>query len=491
MSHTHQQRDVVIAILGGAGRYWCPVVLKDLALCDRLRGEIRLFDQRDPVENADWGKRLFKHPEAKTSFRVSRTTSLRAALKGADFVVIGISPGPARMFANDLDIPLRYGILQAVGDTTGPGGISRALRTVPIITQFAQGVAEYCPNAWVINYTNPMTLATASLYAAFPGIKAFGCCHEVAAARKHLAEIVRESLVDQHVSGEAIHMDIAGVNHFTFATAASVNGTDLFPLVSRYANAKGRFADQSAYASDNAARGAFWDHRSLIALDLFRRFGALGAAGDRHLAEFVPWYLAGGEPGLHRWGVVVTPSSVRLGTWKPAPGVVPAPNPLVPLLDIPKRLTPSGEEGVQQMCALAGAGDLVTNVNLPNAGQLPGLPFGAVVETNAVFQANAVRPVTPTPLPAPRHSLVHRMAQVHSLTLQAGRTCDIDVALQALLLDPLCRLATDQAASMLHEMLNANSDLLPGWRLGKSRMPARKTDNHPATKASAGPRMTL
>ena len=202
-------------------------------------------------------------------------------------------------------------------------------------------------------------------------------------------------------------------------------------------------------------------------MDLYRRFGALGAAGDRHLAEFVPWYLADGESGLHRWGVVVTPSSLRTGVWRPAPGVVPAPNPLAPSSDIPKRLTPSGEEGVAQMCALAGAGDLVTNVNLPNAGQMPDLPLGAIVETNAAFQTDSVRPLAPKPLPEALSALVRRIVDVHRLTLQAGRSRDFDTALQAVLLDPLCRLSTDRAAAMLRELIQANRELLPGWKAAR------------------------
>lgn len=474
------RQDVVIAVIGGAGRYWCPVVMRDLALCGRLAGELRLFDQRNPSANAALGEALFRHADSKTKFRVTWTTNLRRALRGADFVVIGISPGPASMFANDLDIPLRYGILQTVGDTTGPAGISRALRTVPSMTRFAEAVAEHCPQAWVVNYTNPMTLATAALHAAAPGVKAFGSCHEVAAATRRLAAIADGYAGSTRQSEEPIRLDIAGVNHFTFATAARRGRTDLFALVDRYVREPGRFADQTAYAWDNAARGAFWDHRGLIALDLYRRFGALGAAGDRHLAEFVPWYLADGEAGLHRWGVVVTPSSLRLGVWKPAPGVMPAPNPLDPPRGVPTRLTPSGEEGVAQMCALAGAGDLVTNVNLPNVGQMPDLPLGAIVETNAAFQTDSVRPLAPKPLPQTLSPLVRRMVEVHRLTLQAGRSCDFDTALQALLLDPLCHLSTDRAAVMLREMMEANRELLPGWKV---RSPVCRrcgsTGNHP------------
>ena len=112
------------------------------------------------------------------------------ALRGADFVVLSIEPGPTEARYADLVIPAKYGILQPVGDTTGPGGIARALRAVPIYTDFALKIERYCPKAWVINYTNPMTLCMAALYAATPKIKAFGCCHEVFHTQKRLAGLV-------------------------------------------------------------------------------------------------------------------------------------------------------------------------------------------------------------------------------------------------------------------------------------------------------------
>jgi alpha-galactosidase len=226
---------------------------------------------------------------------------------------------------------------------------------------------------------------------------------------------------------------------------------------------RGRFADATDYARHNAASGAFWDHRGLVAMDFFRRFGALGAAGDRHLVEFVPWYLAAGEAGLHRWGVVMTPGAYRAGTWKAAPGVKPAPDPLAVGKGIPKRLKPSGEEGVQQMCALLGLSDLDTNVNIPNHGQLPQLPMGAIVETNAQFRHNNLRAIVPTPLPDALAPLVQRVCKVQRLTLEAARECDFGKALQAVLLDPLCRVNPEQAEKLLRELVKANAALLPGW----------------------------
>jgi alpha-galactosidase len=189
----------------------------------------------------------------------------------------------------------------------------------------------------------------------------------------------------------------------------------------------------------------------LIAYDFYRRFGTLGAAGDRHLAEFVPWYLRSEETIL-RWGVVLTPSSYRLKT-RPAIRKGARLSRAELAFD---RLKRSDEEGVQQILALAGAMDLETNVNLPNRGQIADLPLGAVVETNARFRGNELVPVTANPVPVPVNALIRRVVSVQEMTLRAALERDKDLAFQALLNDPLVTIPTDRAWRMFNEMLRAN-----------------------------------
>jgi len=117
------------------------------------------------------------------------------------------------------------------------------------------------------------------------------------------------------------------------------------------------------------------------------------------------------------------------------------------------------------MTALLGIAPLDTNVNLPNRGQIPGLPLGAVVETNAQFRQDSLSPVIPKALPAPLLSLIRRVVEVQQLTLQAAAEKDRDLAFQALLNDPLCTIPVDRAWHMFDELLTANRDMLPGWDL--------------------------
>ncbi len=464
MSNPNEPIEIKIAYIGGGSRYWAQMVMTDLALTPSLTGEIALYDidHRAALNNVERAQEIYGHPDARTTFAVNAYLTPEEVLEGADFVILSILPGPMQMFANDLDIPKKYGVLQTVGDTTGPGGISRALRSIPIYLAYAHQIMALCPDAWVINYTNPMTLCTAALYAAEPEIKAFGCCHEVFGTQQMLAGLVKMYLKVPRPARQEIKTDVAGVNHFTFASRASWQGHNLYPILHEHMNQDEFWQDRTAWSEQAKATGQWFSSQKLIAFDYLRNFDVLGAAGDRHLAEFVPWYLTS-EANLHRWGVILTPSSYRLGTWQPPQNAPAAAEAAEASTGQKKGLRFSGEEGIPQMLALLGVEPLDTNVNLPNWGQMPDLPLGAIVETNAQFRQDSLTPVIPTPLPQGALNLVRHIVDVQELTLEAAVLKDRDMAFQAMLLDPLCGIPTDRARAMFDELLKANQALLPEW----------------------------
>ena len=450
--------DIKIAYIGGGSRYWARDLITELALTPRLTGQIDLYDLNHgaALRNVAVARRIYGRPEAVTRFRVRAVRRLADALKGADFVVLSIEPGPTEMRFADIVIPQRHGILQPVGDTTGPGGIARALRAVPLYHEFGRAIAEHCPRAWVINYTNPMTLCTAALYAAAPGIKAFGCCHEVFHTQHDLARFVAKWFGVPRPPRQAIALDIAGVNHFTWTTAATWAGHDLLPKLRETVADPACFRSRRAYALDLRRRQSWFEYSGLVALDLFRRFGALGSAGDRHLVEFVPWY-ATSEANLHRWGVILTPYAYRIARSR-----LPDKN-LAHYARTP--IKASEEEGVRMMEALLGLAPLDTNVNLPNRGQMADAPLGVVVETYAQLRRDRATPVVAGPLPAGARALVRRIIDVQALTQQAALARDVDLAFQALLADPLVRIPADDAWKMFTAMLRHLRVCLPGWRI--------------------------
>ena len=165
-----------IAYIGGGSRSWAYTLMNDLAQESALSGTVALYDiDFDGAYNNEIiGNKLSARSDVVGKWEYKAYKTIGEALTGADFVAISILPGTFDEMASDVHAPEKYGIYQSVGDTTGPGGIVRTLRTVPMFEEFALAIKEYCPNAWVINFTNPMAACVKTLYKVFPEIKAFG-----------------------------------------------------------------------------------------------------------------------------------------------------------------------------------------------------------------------------------------------------------------------------------------------------------------------------
>ena len=279
--------DIRIAYIGGGSRGWAWTFMTDLAQEASISGTIRLYDIDTEASRANEviGNRLSSRPDAVGKWKYETVYSLQEALTGADFAVISILPGTFEEMESDVHAPEKYGIFQPVGDTAGPGGMIRAIRTIPMFVEIAEAVKAYAPDIWVINYTNPMSLCVKTLYTVYPQIKAFGCCHEVFGTQKVLAEICRESLGIENVDRSEIHTNVVGINHFTWFTDASYKGIDLFPVYRDYAET--HYESGLASQDDNWMNSVF-SCAHLVKFDLFLRYGQIAAAGDRHLAEFMP-----------------------------------------------------------------------------------------------------------------------------------------------------------------------------------------------------------
>ncbi len=231
-----RREGLVIAYIGGGSRGWAWKLMSDLAMEPRLSGTVRLYDiDRTAAEtNAVIGNNLAFRTDVVGKWKYEVASDLGSALEGADFVVASILPGSFAEMVVDVHAPEEYGIYQSVGDTTGPGGIIRALRTIPQYVEIAHAVREHCPDAWVINYTNPMALCVRTLYAVFPNIKALGCCHEVFGTRKLLAAVAREIFDADSAEMSDIEVNVLGINHFTWIDKASYRGNDLFSVYSEF-----------------------------------------------------------------------------------------------------------------------------------------------------------------------------------------------------------------------------------------------------------------
>lgn len=449
-------KDLNLAYIGGGSREWAWCLMRDLALEPAMEGTIRLYDidHEAAQRNEVIGNNVSAHSDAKAHWQYKAVDSLQEALTGADFVLISILPGTFAEMESDVHAPEKYGVYQTVGDTVGPGGCIRALRTVPMYVVIAEAIREYAPTAWVLNLTNPMSQCVGALYRVFPGIKAFGCCHEVFHAHELLCKMIQENLGEK-VHRRDIHCNMAGLNHFTWITYASYKGIDLFPMFESYclkhADEGVDEGEKDSWKTDTFKCG----HR--VMMDLFLRYHAIPAAGDRHLSEFLPpWYLK--DPNTARlWHFGLT--SVA---WRKAD--------LLDRLARSERLytgketleiTPSGEEGHLMIKALLGLGDMLTNTNLPNIGQVANLPRGVVVETNALFTHNSVLPVMAGELPGGVLGLVMPHAVNQLNILNAAMNCDKKLAFQAFLNEPLMQIELKDAKTLFEEMLYNTASYLP------------------------------
>ncbi len=444
-----------IAYIGGGSREWARKLMFDLALCPELSGEVALFDiDRESANlNEAFGNWLQGQAGVVSRWRYTTVETLPEALRGADFIIISIQPGSLEMMAEEIAIAERYGMFFPVGDTTGAPGLNRGLRSAVIYKGFAEAIAQICPKAWIINYTNPMSVCTRTLTRVAPDLKVFGCCHEVFAVQQLLADLVGQYWHVPALTRKDIKVNVTGINHFTWFDKASWNGMDLLELVKHHVEQAGTLR---AFTQAEVEGWKDWFKSAhQVKYQLFKRFGFLAAAGDRHLVEFLPGFIQSPEQ-LFRYGVIRTPVSYRIERWKTAPQKT---HDILSGKTGPE-IKSSGEEGVGQIKALAGLGDLVTNVNLKNIGQIPNLPLGAVVETNAYFSRDEVQPLAAGLLPQGLAALISQHCANQELIIEAALNQDKDLAFQAFYNDPTNSLTIDRSWGMFNEMLVLNREFL-------------------------------
>lgn len=459
------ERRIKICYIGGGSKLWARVFMSDLAVAEGLSGEMALYDiDREAAErNAKIGARINENPNTKSKFDYNVYNKLEEALEGATFVILSILPGTFREMRSDVHTPEKYGIYQSVGDTAGPGGILRAMRTVPIYEEFAKKIKEICPNAWVINFTNPMSICIKVLYDVFPEIKAFGCCHEVFHAQKLLTVMLKELRgIDVHRS--QIYTDASGVNHFTWITEAKYKDIDLLALIPEFWEKFG----EEGYYEEGEDRFAFrydpFAYGNKVKMDLYARYGALAAAGDRHLAEFLPcqWYLKDPET-VKEWQFNLTTVDYREKDREEKIAET------IEMAEGRKEFVveKSDEEAVELMKALLGEDTVVSNVNMPNRGQMPQMPLGSIVETNCVFSNDMVRPVVSGLLPTGAENLVYRCCVNIDNTYEGIKERNLEKIYQAFVNQPLCNsLTMSRSRELFKEMcLNTKEYLAPYFDL--------------------------
>jgi alpha-galactosidase/6-phospho-beta-glucosidase family protein len=443
-----------VTIIGGGSYQWAPKLIADLLNTPSLHGMHLVLEDIDPAPLAKMeGIARIADDKLGSKVTVSTTTDQRRALEGADFVVVTISTGGFTSMAVDIDVPARHGIYQSVGDSVGPGGISRALRNIPVLAGIGHDMEDLCPNAWMLNITNPMTALTRTVCRETT-IKTVGLCHEIGGFSMDLAIAFRKP----HT---AIRPVIEGVNHFPVICEVDVDGADGFELLAELVDELGgleALAPRPGQPEAEPFSKLDFGRRHLLKLTLLDRWGALLGANDRHLAEFMPGVLTEESGWGASWGIELTPIARREA--HQAQYVADVDSWLAGKEDLPT--WDSGELVAPVIDSLVTGTHREVPLNLPNAGQCPDMPDDVVVESICVVDGDGMRGRDAARAPAPFAELLRRHSAVQELTVQAALSGDRALAQQAFELDPLAgRGDLRDTEAMVDELLAGTAKWLP------------------------------
>ncbi len=434
-----------IVMVGGGSYNWSPRLLCDLVQTPELENsEVVLLDIN--LTAAKEVKTAIDRicADNKKKFNFIATSDEDKAFKDADFVVITISTGGLDMMQHDIAIPEHYGIYQAVGDTSGPGGWSRLLRNVPVFEKMVRKIERLAPNAVVMNYTNPMSGLTGAI-SAVSKLRSVGLCHGVMGTINYLSKIMG-------VEEKDLSVRYGGVNHFFWILDFKVKGQDGYPLLRK------RLGKSTLLKYDMATKdpAGFSENNHKVFAETFEHYGYLTYVADSHTSEFFTSYLT--DPKMieefkikrkkvegRREGM----KTARQFTLDMASGKK-------------KMLERSRETAVDIMKALVTNTPFIDVVNLPNIGQIDNLPRGAVVETLGLVDSSGFAPISIGAMPELLRGLTEIHCHVQKMTLEAALTGNEKLAFEALMLDPLCaKLAPSQIRKMGKELMKATGKYLP------------------------------
>lgn len=441
----------------GAGGYVFPLrLVGDLLTFPALQGStIALMDiDADRLERtAAAARELVSHHGLPAV--IESTTDRRAALEGASYVVFTFQVGGRDAHWSDIKIPQSYGVDQTVGDTVGPGGVFRFLRTVPLYRELAADMHELCPDAQLINYVNPMAMAT--WYLTSLGLSPVGLCHSVQGTSRMLAR-------ELDVPYEEVRYRAAGINHQSWFLEFARGEEDLYPRLREVMRARHLAErDESGLAEDSgdhsdAARGAsvYEGGNERVRTSIMDAFGYFHTESSHHASEYLPYFRK--TPELvdsfipHRWGAF----SGRPARDEQA-------HIAETLAGLKEKLAPSVEYGAVIVNAMETATPAVIYGNVENQGLITNLPHGCCVEAACLVDANGIQPTPLGELP-PQCAAVNRTnINVQQLAVEAAQTGNPSHVYHAVMVDPLTStvLTLDRIHAMVEELFAAHRSLLP------------------------------
>lgn len=437
-----------IAFLGAGSLVFTRNLTRDIVSYPELAGsELALMDI-DPGRLARIGQLVQRLVEQEgSSITVTQTTDRRAALAGADYVVVTIQVGGVEQWRRDIEIPEKYGVSQCVGDTLGPGGIFRGLRHMAALDDIVTDMSELCPGALVLQYSNPMAMLTWRVHLA--GLAVVGLCHSVQGTAGMLASLCG-------VPFDELTYWVAGINHQAWFLTLEHRGADLYPRLREHLDRPESLALEP------------------VRFELYRRFGYFVTESSGHASEYVPYFRKRPElldqlvasfakPSTHSdWfgygatGGCVTARLDRTEAYEKSmdrqiSGEEPIP------------VERSSEYGARIIAAKETGHPIRINGNVSNDGLITNLPAGCCVEVPCLVDNTGIRPCRVGDLPPQLAALNRSNIAVQELGVQGHLQRDRELIRQAMAMDPLtaavCSL--DEIWQLTDEMFNSNADWLP------------------------------
>jgi alpha-galactosidase len=435
---------VRICFIGAGSTIFAKNVLGDAMLTPSLQdAEIALYDiDENRLKESELMLQTINKNSNQNRAKIQSFSDRKEALKDANFVINAIQVGgykPSTVI--DFEIPKKYGLQQTIGDTTGIGGIFRGLRTLPVMFDIAKEMEEVCPDAWLLNYTNPMAILTMGMLKATK-IKTVGLCHSVQVCVPELFEHL--GIKDQYNLDE-FQWKIAGINHMAWLLEINRNGKDFYPEIRRLA---------SEIANP---------HKDSVRFELMKHFGYYITESSEHNAEYHPYFIKKNYPELIEQLQIPIDEYLRrcvdqIAGWETQRDEI--------VNDGSLEHTRSREYASYIMDAITTGTPTMIAGNVLNKGLITNLPEDCCVEVPCLVDKNGVQPTYVGKLPTQLAALNRTNINVQELTVEAAMTLEKDKIYQAALMDPHAssELSISEIKAMVDELIAAHGDYLPAYK---------------------------
>ncbi len=433
-----------IALIGAGSVEFTRNVVADLCSFEELRGSVTIALHDIDDERLAYAHRASESIVRRTGagYVVESHADRRAALDGSDYAINEIQVGGYAGTVTDFEIPKKFGLRQTIGDTLGIGGIMRGLRTIPVVVGIGNDMQELCPQAMLLNYTNPMAMVPWGVYAGTPFQRVVGVCHSVRDTHHFLARTVG-------VPEDDVAYRTAGFNHqaFVYEFRRRSTGEDLYPRLREIVDA------------DPEGLGR------RVRVEIFKRFGYFPTESSEHSSEYVPWFLKHDEM-VDRYRILIDDyifrSDENLADWDRTKAALDRGEEL--------EVEPSSELASEIIRSLETGEPREVYGSVRNGGLIEGLPDDACVEVPCLVDKNGIQPTRIGRIPPQTLALNRTFVNVVELTVRAALEQRRELVYQAALVDPNAgaTLTTGQIVEMCDELIAAHGDLIPEGIRGRA-----------------------